>query len=213
MILGSHNTMTYLPPKHWWLYLIRFTAKCQKLSVTEQYDAGVRWFDFRITFKKGKDGLYHNPTFAHGLIDYKSPDLLNILDWLNNQLDDVYVRIIHEKGDDMSKFLFHLYFTKVIQKYTHIHFTASYNKKGWELLYDTKVQCPLPVIERYASNNRADKRPKWKGILSVKNISGWICDDLWPWIYAKFHNKKHINQYKDQDVFLVIDFIKNNGRY
>ena len=117
--------MTYLPPKHWWLYLIRFTAKCQKLSVTEQYDAGVRWFDFRITFKKGKDGLYHNPTFAHGLIDYKSPDLLNILDWLNNQLDG----------------------------------------------------------------------------------------DLWPWIYAKFHNKKHINQYKDQDVFLVIDFIKKNGRY
>ena len=33
MKLGTHNSMSYLPLKKWYMYPFRFMAKCQKLSV------------------------------------------------------------------------------------------------------------------------------------------------------------------------------------
>ena len=33
MILGSHNSWTYLSPKKWWMKALAFTAKCQKYDI------------------------------------------------------------------------------------------------------------------------------------------------------------------------------------
>lgn len=51
-ILGAHNANTYLRPRKWWMRLINFTSKCQKLDIEEQFEHGVRYFDLRIRYDK-----------------------------------------------------------------------------------------------------------------------------------------------------------------
>ena len=65
-ILGAHNANTYLKPRKWWMRLINFTSKCQKLTIKEQFEYGVRYFDFRIRYDK-ELGLFLN---CHGLVEY-----------------------------------------------------------------------------------------------------------------------------------------------
>ena len=66
MIYGSHNTMSFLPVKQWWLRPFRAWGRCQRLSLAEQWEAGVRYFDMRIKFdSKGR------ANFGHGLISYR----------------------------------------------------------------------------------------------------------------------------------------------
>jgi len=48
MILGSHNSWSYLPPKKWYMKPFRFTAQCQDWDIKTQYEHGVRCFDLRL---------------------------------------------------------------------------------------------------------------------------------------------------------------------
>ena len=65
-MLGSHNSLTYLPCRKWWMYLINQTAKCQNKTLSEQFHDGVRYFDIRLKWDR-KEGW----VIAHGLIEYK----------------------------------------------------------------------------------------------------------------------------------------------
>lgn len=194
MKLASHNTMTYLKPSNILLYPFRFIARCQKLSLNEQINQGVRLFDFRISFdKKG------NPVFTHGLMKFKLPkgismhSILFQLDCLACK-EDVWVRIINEKDKDYE--CFSLYCNAIENSYKNIKFYGGYNKKGWKLLYSFKNQQPN-VIDKYASwNNDVFNRG-----------TGWLFDDIWPWIYAKLNNKKWRKKYANFDGFLMQDFI------
>ena len=58
--------MSFLPVKQWWLRPFRAWGRCQRLSLAEQWEAGVRYFDMRIKFdSKGR------ANFGHGLISYR----------------------------------------------------------------------------------------------------------------------------------------------
>ena len=64
--LGTHNSLTYLSPQ-WYFRWLNFTSKCQDLTIEEQYDLGVRYFDFRIKFtRKGEVRA------GHGIMTYKA---------------------------------------------------------------------------------------------------------------------------------------------
>ena len=194
MKLASHNTMTYLKPSNVLLYPFRFIARCQKLSIDEQINHGVRLFDFRISFdKKG------NPIFTHGLMKFKLPkgttmhSILFKLDCLACK-EDVWVRIINEKDKDYE--CFSLYCNALERSYKNIKFYGGYNKKGWKLLYSFKNQ-PPKVIDKYAS---------WNNDV-LNRGTGWLFDDIWPWIYAKLNNKKWRKKYANFNGFLMQDFI------
>lgn len=59
-MLGSHNSMTYLPLMGWGRVL-RPWVRCQSLTLTEQYERGVRYFDIRIRpDKAGQWRFCHN---------------------------------------------------------------------------------------------------------------------------------------------------------
>lgn len=58
-MLGSHNAMTYLPIKGWRLVL-RPWVRCQSLTLMEQYNCGVRYFDIRIRLHSGNWVFCHN---------------------------------------------------------------------------------------------------------------------------------------------------------
>lgn len=204
MILGSHNTMTYLKPTKWWMYLFRFMSKCQKLTIEEQYNKGVRWFDFRLSFRKNKKGLY-DAVFTHGYITYKQ-DPEEIFKWLNTK-KDAQCRIVLEKKDHTQEYFFNLYVNRLIDLYPNLQITQIAKKDEWEDLIAPTADISYPLVHKYASNNT--NNPKWYKykLLKSKAWSGLMIDDLWPWIYARFNNKYHIRKYEDSDVCLILDFV------
>ena len=65
MIVGSHNSWSYLPSKKWWMAPFKFMAKCQDLNIIEQYEIGVRCFDLRVRFNKKGEFI-----LGHGFMQY-----------------------------------------------------------------------------------------------------------------------------------------------
>lgn len=206
MVLSSHNSMTYLKPAKWYLYPFRFIAKCQSKTIQEQYEAGARVFDLRIVIPTGYLGYYDTPVFAHGLMTYKSPDINEVLAWLNSRDEKVYARILLERPDESVHNEFDRLLTEYEEKYPNIGFYQAADKKTWIPLHKCKSLLPKRSKDAYASCNQSGCN-KWKGILKSKNWSGWLIDDLWPWLYAKIHNKKNFKKYKDEDMYLMVDFI------
>ena len=51
-IFGTHNSMSYLPPLHWWGWLMIPFARCQNKTIDEQLAAGARCFDLRVAFDR-----------------------------------------------------------------------------------------------------------------------------------------------------------------
>lgn len=189
MIIGSHNSWSYLKPLHWWMYPFRFMAKCQSKSIKEQYELGVRCFDLRLKFKK--DAMY----IAHGCMLYKYAieDLLYDLGLLNDVPDEIYIRIIHEARtkkeytkENIEKFMDYALMLK--NRFHKLKFWCGKNLYNWETDYEfpDKPTCE----EKYASVCK----PKW-------------LDDWWPWLFARLNNKKIVKQGTDKDI-LLIDYIQ-----
>ena len=64
-MIGSHNTLSYLPPKNLWGKITRPWNKCQDKNLEEQVNAGIDYLDIRINFYK--DEKWH---FVHNRVDY-----------------------------------------------------------------------------------------------------------------------------------------------
>lgn len=66
-MIGSHNSMSYLPVRQWYLKPFGWMARCQSKDIDDQFSlCDVRLFDLRIRFdKKG------NLVFAHGPVEFK----------------------------------------------------------------------------------------------------------------------------------------------
>ena len=61
MLLGSHNSLSYLPPKKWYMKPFHFMARCQSVDYVKQYEEyGIRLFDIRLWFnEKGEIEVRH----------------------------------------------------------------------------------------------------------------------------------------------------------
>lgn len=64
-MIGSHNTLSYLPPKNLWGKITRPWNKCQDKNLEEQVNDGIDYLDIRINFYK--DEKWH---FVHNRVDY-----------------------------------------------------------------------------------------------------------------------------------------------
>ena len=194
MIIGSHNAWTFLRPKKWWMRLLGFTARCQRKNIFIQYkDYGVRCFDLRVRFDYGRMVL------AHGIIeyDYTQKDLLDDLWWLDLQAganrEKVYIRVINEIRNVKDYYQpkihqFQEFCQMISDEYTNITFWC-----GMNLL-------PTPTIDYYFGKNPSCEE------LYASVRKPRIIDDWWPWLYARFHNKKNIEKGTDKEI-LLIDFV------
>lgn len=185
---ASHNTMTYLPVKQWWLKPFGFMAKCQSETILEQYVVyDIRHFDFRVSFDKKK-----KPIFKHGIFKYKG-DVYNVLNWVDYIVPNAIVRINLEEERQLCSIektnLFYEFCKEIEQKYQNIIFYGGTYKRGGKI-YDFKnnVKCK----ELYAS---------------VTKKYG-IFDDIFPWIYAFFNNQKDRNKDYEGYEYLMQDFIQ-----
>ena len=99
-MLGSHNTMTYLPPRFLIFKPFSFLWKCQDKSLFEQIEKGVKYLDIRVRYDR-KNKVYR---FAHGIVDLKHSGFNSIRSLCNYlTADNVNYRIILERGNEKDK--------------------------------------------------------------------------------------------------------------
>ncbi len=232
MILGSHNTMSYLKPQ-WWMRPFAFMARCQSEDLETQWNRGVRMFDLRIVFENGI------PYFAHGLATYKGikkgtstyPKKVveYVLTWLNIHAslskEKVIVRVINERNKD--EVLFEDFCNKIDETYKYLQFCGFRNKnsKGyfnhWTIreagmtgVGDTgAIGLVYKDPDKFCSVRGIGYQIKFIDKYSSDNCDkhnhctgSWL-DDWCPWIYAKLFNRKWRDYYKDYDGILLQDFV------
>lgn len=192
IVYGSHNTMTYLPIKNWWLFPGLLIAKCQKRDYIEQFNRGARVFDLRVYYNTKT----YRWEFAHGLINFKSKETLSRIVWHLAQLkkttqDDVYVRIILEKWTSESQCR---YFSDMCAayelKYPKLKFIGGNRKGDWNKLYTFKTDVPDSLNNQWVSSMAEDAR--------------WY-EKAFPFLYALRMNKK--NKIKMKEKLNLFDFV------
>lgn len=88
-MIGSHNSATYLKEKSWWMTILRPWTRCQSKTLKEQYESGIRYFDFRIKVSDVEFG--YRETICHNNVLY-GKSLFETLCEIDH--DDVYIRLI-----------------------------------------------------------------------------------------------------------------------
>lgn len=167
-IIGTHNSMTYLRPRHWYGWLMIPFARCQRKPLVEQFWSGARCFDLRIRFTY--QGM---PYFAHGLYTcadrHKNEEgnpwyVLAELDKLADETGEhIAVRLILE--DPKQKIHNEVYFRNFckavltennsIKRYPWLRFFGGNRKGDWKQIYDFDYK---PTLTQYVSSMADDAR-------------------------------------------------------
>ena len=94
-IIGRHNSMSFLPPKHWWQKPINYLfGQCQSTFISYGYNfrKQTKAVDIRLVWNKK-----HGWEYAHGLVKYRSNiSVLNLIDTMT-ELGVKYFRLILER--------------------------------------------------------------------------------------------------------------------
>lgn len=160
MKLASHNSLSYYPPQ-WWVVAFNWMARCQSLTLEQQYAKGVRLFDIRIKIVNDK------VCSGHGIATYKV-DFDEIFSFLNNKRD-CSVRIILESGNDTRFRIFVEYLMKI---YQNIEYTGGQRKRDWKKMINLQEadithlywmhkkwwMIPFPYLFAKRHNNKENQR-------------------------------------------------------
>lgn len=134
IIFGSHNTMSYLPPKYWWMRPFRFLAKCQSKTLLEQLDAGAQAVDLRVCFDRRGVAF-----FAHGAMTFRCP--LTIEKVLDRLPPYTAVRLILERERRASDERQFMRLCRAVESaYPYLVFFGGYSKRTWRRLYTFKAE-------------------------------------------------------------------------
>lgn len=139
-MIGSHNSFTYLKAVNKGIFN-KFTKywRCQYKTIQEQYDAGVRFFDVRVTpelVKQGsKDRVYWRVCHGAVNVDQLFASLCTCANYFKSLGSDVKIRILLEKGDADDIALFKSETEKVLKRFKSI-ITQIVIKKNWVILFE-----------------------------------------------------------------------------
>ena len=196
-LIGSHNTMSYLKPSNWLLYLgYLISAKCQSKTWVEQINSGVRVLDIRVFPEYDKHGITFW-RYGHGLIKFtkNSPHIYTIANILNEKAKKdkkpMYMRIILERcksEHDVQEFIDLCRFLEF--NYPHVEFLGGNRKKDWKKCY-TFSSC--------ITDNNVNQP-----VSSMAEDARWY-EKICPWLYAKRMNK--VNKDKLIKGINLFDFI------
>lgn len=190
MLIGTHNSFTYLKPRTWFGKLIRWTAQCQEVSIYEQYEKyNVRAFDFRV--RLNGDGKV---CLAHGLVEYADSvnELDKALDYLNKK-GDCYVRVSLETRNDYYR---------------------SKEQNEWFMSFCKKLEGEYEAIKFYGGSETGTSNYIYifntKYPTSDGYHASWATksklDDIFPKCYAKKHNKESYEKGSEKNI-MYLDFV------
>lgn len=175
-IIGTHNTMSYLPPKHWWQKPINWLfAQCQK-GITE--DVKEQAVDIRLVWNKKQ----RRWDYAHGLVtydrytNYTNPRIL--IDYFI-ETGVKYVRLILERdgGEEQFQYLCR-HLSRIFGN--EVAFIGGYRKSDWKQLYDFGTN-DIPIHQ-------------WVG--SMADDARWY-ERFIPRLYARRMNRKNMENLKE----------------
>lgn len=177
MEIGTHNSMTYLKPKKWYLYPFQFIARCQSKTIEEQFNLGIRLFDIRISYDENQI-----QEFRHGSMAYKG-NVYQTLKWLNSQDVPIKIRLILETKyfNPRQEYLFKEDYEWFKELFKNLTFYEGRTKHDWKQIIDL----PTLELEQPVSSMQ-------------KNVFYKLC----PWLYAKLFNKKHIETLQSDKTYL-----------
>lgn len=179
--LGTHNSLSYHKCQ-WWLRPFSWIGKCQSLTIQEQFDLGVRYFDIRVKFDK-----HGNPISGHGLLTYNI-DITQVLKYLDNKKERIIVRLFLEnskKNPNKWNNLFADYIQYWKQAYPYLYFVEG----GCRYEYKNFISCNIDSRVCYAEY--------WKKKFCIP----------FPKIWAKKHNSNlHLDDNDKQ--YSIYDFIQ-----
>lgn len=189
--IGTHNSMSYLKPAHWYMRPFNFIAKCQSKDIYWQL-ADNDCVDLRVCVKDDTNDVIW--TFRHGLIEYKQVDLMKLLQCINIQYKNKIVRFILEhtrrKKEDIDSMYFIQLCNHIEQKYTNIKFIGGNRKSDWKKLYTFKNDISDTLNNQFVS--------------SMANDARWY-ERICPYLYAR--RKNHDNFRKLKPIINLYDYI------
>lgn len=202
-MIGSHNSMTYLPPKNILMRLFTPFWRCQNKTIKEQIDAGVELFDLRVVWDKKLDCWQ----FAHGLVRFgwKKGDPLSVgLEPTLTLLEahGCLYRIVLERGSeyDEERFKSWFGFGEDIWWKSHPHCISAIRKRGWKSVRSRRFDYAfknLQLADHSFVPFRSD-RPWWRQL-------SWrmFCT---PRLWAKRHNTVENGWKEDKNTVHFYDF-------
>ena len=196
-IIGTHNSMTYLRPAHWYGWFMIPFARCQRKTIEEQWDNGARCFDLRIRFTKQGE-----PYFAHGLYECThKANPAHVLEELYKLMlrdnEQAFVRLILEDPDKQN---YNVYYFEQLCRI-------------WETHQARQSVTVNNVLRFFGGNRKGD----WAQIVefdykpNLTQYVGSMMDDarwyekIMPFAYAWRRNKK--NKQNPQGDIAIYDFI------
>lgn len=191
-MLGTHNSMTYAKPYHWYGWLMIPFARCQKKNLIEQLLEGARCFDLRIRFDK--DGT---PYFAHGAMRVEGNVYVVLTDLKIQTMflkEKILVRLILEdpKLRKEQEILFIDFCNDIENVFgEYMTFFEGRRKGDWALIYDFKHKQP---INQFVGSMAEDAR--------------WY-EKFMPFAYARRKNKANMQLATDvlKDKVNLFDFV------
>lgn len=201
MILATHNSLSSYCPKKWWMKMLNPFAKCQSLSIEEQYKRGVRMFDIRVR--------PHTWEAAHGLVTY-DVDVDKMLAWLEERAQaehtTIYIRLCCENNiselSEWDEVVFTGYWNWCNNVYKHLTFCGGYMKKGWYKL----IGCKDPeYLELYRTFNVYKAKNGWKA--KLKSVVEYVLHPI-PKYWAKKDNADYIEEYENYNGYVMLDFVE-----
>lgn len=165
-MLGTHDSMTYLPPR-WWIFRpFAWLWRTQTKSLAEQVAKGTKYIDIRIK-RKGQHWVY-----CHGLVELQGDVWSPFEIALMCKRYDVRARLLLERGDENDEFLFKQDVSRLMF-WPEITFIGI--KKGWKVLKNQD-----PPIEDCTYVPFLSNRGLWWNLRHMK----WSTIARW----AKKHN-------------------------
>lgn len=181
MILGSHNSISYEKPKFFLARLFNRMAKCQNISLYNQYDMGVRCFDFRVRFN-----IFGKPYLCHGLTKYPG-DIYKILDNFEYLNPNLYIRIAWENIFGDRNYEYYMRFCEGLKE----------RYKGFKFQFCKKT----PVWTKIENNFD-------KPFVEIQNSCHTLKELLKGPEHFKNDQLDSYNTYKDRDNIISMDFVE-----
>ena len=175
VIIGTHNSMSFLKPKHWWMRPINWMfAQCQSSDYSDRL---IKCVDIRIYWDK-KVGW----SFAHGLVSYEFDNIycgfFTTIQTLYNS-GVRYFRMTLERDGNEDGFINLCKLLENDYKRLGATFIGGYRKSDWKQLYDFGTN-DIPIHQ-------------WVG--SMAEDARWY-ERFIPRLYAKRMNKHNLKNAK-----------------
>ncbi len=188
--------MTYLHPKHWWMWLLWPAARCQGKSWQEQVVSGVQSFDLRVFWDSSGKLEYR-----HGAVSFPADNFEEFMEYCSRESATVrlffedrglwYLKGLSKSGETRFK----KFCEELTQRYPRVKFYGGRNTRTWEVLYDFG---PGPTVEDYYSSAT--------GLFGDTGILR-VIDDIFPWLYSWLKNPENLRKAVSPETVYLYDFL------